>query len=227
MIARTERHPPPRILVVENGPEERRLLADTLRSAGMEPILAAEGAEALDLLRRYQGIDVAVVDLRTPGLSGPSLFRELRRAVPGLYVAMVAGEASPEEIRAGYRAGAATLLRKPLRPQDFRATIEGSLPQARRMRRSAEHVRTETVPRRFLHELRSSYQDVRTRNRFLTWIVTLGAIVFGIVASRGVEEAFDLFDRARLRAVETLGPVPPPPLDSRAARRPDVHRLRP
>lgn len=213
---------PPRVLIVEDEPRDRQVLTETARQAGLDPVVAEEGEEALDLLRRYRGIDMAVVDIHAAGMPGAKLFREMRKAVPGLYVAMLAGEASPEEIRAAYGAGAATFLRKPVPPAALRATLQGSLPYARQMRRAEEHKRvreSEGAVRRALHEIRSFFRaGTAERVRFVRWGVTVGAILFGVMAGRGIDQAVQAVDRARARAEQAFeaAAARPAPADERA-----------
>ena len=70
-----------RVLIVDDEPDIRELLADILETSGLEIELAAGGQEALDLIesRHY---DAIVCDLRMPGLDGPGLYDEVARRVP-------------------------------------------------------------------------------------------------------------------------------------------------
>lgn len=54
-----------RILIAEDDKETRRLMEDTLADAGYEPISAADGQEALELLTRTH-VDLLILDVMMP-----------------------------------------------------------------------------------------------------------------------------------------------------------------
>jgi len=66
-----------RILAVDDEQNMRRLLEIMLRQAGYQPLLAANGREALELLRQ-EGADLVVSDLHMPGMDGLGLLAALR-----------------------------------------------------------------------------------------------------------------------------------------------------
>jgi len=72
-----------RILVVDDEPAVTDLLAYNLRKAGYEPVLAADGGEALRLARQAKP-DLILLDLMIPEVDGLDVCRELRKtsAVP-------------------------------------------------------------------------------------------------------------------------------------------------
>lgn len=69
---------PSRILVVDDQPEARELLEETLRSAGLLPVLASSGKLALETLARSP-ISAVVVDLSMPEMSGFELISRIRQ----------------------------------------------------------------------------------------------------------------------------------------------------
>ena len=73
-----------RVLIVEDNPGFRQALAVGLRAAGYQVAAScAGGDEALDCLDAT-AVDVALVDLGLPGMSGADTIRALRRRVPTL-----------------------------------------------------------------------------------------------------------------------------------------------
>ena len=66
----------PRVLVAEDDPAIRRLLAMTLRRRRLDVHLAEDGQQALDALQRER-FDVAVLDLMMPHVDGWGLVRWL------------------------------------------------------------------------------------------------------------------------------------------------------
>jgi CheY-like chemotaxis protein len=68
---------PSRVLVVDDDAEARELLDEVLRSAGLLPIIASSGKQALEVLARSP-ISAAVVDLIMPEMNGFELILRMR-----------------------------------------------------------------------------------------------------------------------------------------------------
>jgi two-component system chemotaxis sensor kinase CheA len=66
-----------RVLVVDDEPDLRTIIGQVLREAGYAVATAANGAEALEQLRR-QRADGVVLDLNMPVMDGPSVLRVCR-----------------------------------------------------------------------------------------------------------------------------------------------------
>lgn len=79
-----------RLLVVEDNPDARYLVCETLRALGHEVEAAATGEEALPLLTG-QSFDVLFTDVSLPGMSGVELARQARQAYPALEVLFASG----------------------------------------------------------------------------------------------------------------------------------------
>ncbi|MFH1177527.1 MAG: response regulator, partial [Acidobacteriota bacterium] len=102
-----------RILVVDDEPTFRALLADILEDAGFEVLEAADGEAALAALDRGE-FQLVLSDQRMPRLGGMELLRRLReRASPPPLVMLTAHGTIPEAVEA-VRLGAADYLTKPL-----------------------------------------------------------------------------------------------------------------
>ncbi|MDX2035862.1 MAG: response regulator [Isosphaeraceae bacterium] len=88
-----------RVLVVDDDPDIRENLRDILGDMGFEVDIAFDGPSALEVLAR-RPIDVALVDLRIPGMDGLSLIRHIRdlgSPVVPIVVTAYAGHATPEQ----------------------------------------------------------------------------------------------------------------------------------
>src|SRR5262249_29927760 len=103
--------PKPTILVVddERGPREslRMILAPT-----HNVVVAPDGAEALELLRR-QPIDVLTLDLSMPGMSGEEVMQAIHDEFPQTEIVVVTGCGSVESAAQGIRFGICDYLQKP------------------------------------------------------------------------------------------------------------------
>jgi CheY-like chemotaxis protein len=81
---------PLRLLVVEDNPDARYLVCETLRALGHTVEATATGEEALPLLAG-QPYDVLFTDVSLPGMSGVELARAARRQQPGLALLFASG----------------------------------------------------------------------------------------------------------------------------------------
>jgi CheY-like chemotaxis protein len=76
---------PARILVVDDEPMVRALIARALTDAGYEVVAVADGRAALDAARGAQvGFDLIVTNSYMPGLSGAELVSRIRQDFPDL-----------------------------------------------------------------------------------------------------------------------------------------------
>jgi response regulator RpfG family c-di-GMP phosphodiesterase len=83
---------PIRILVVEDDPEDSRLLRELLREVGggLKVVLAQRLCEAIDLLE-HGGFDVVLLDLSLPDAKGLDTLRRTRQKAPGLAIVVLSG----------------------------------------------------------------------------------------------------------------------------------------
>ena len=115
-----------RVLVVEDEPDGRRLLATILGRCHAEVLTVASAAEALDALERLS-LDVLISDIEMPGEDGYSLIRKVRAKKDSLYrripaAALTAHAAVADRMRA-LSAGFDIHLPKPVEPAELVAVI--------------------------------------------------------------------------------------------------------
>jgi DNA-binding response OmpR family regulator len=129
-----------RALVVEGEPQTRRALASHLRHEGFQVLEAANGLEALGLLRRG-GVDIALVALALPEIDGRELVRRVRgeSMVP---IVMLA-DGWPEALRIeALEAGADDCLAAPFSIAELAAHMRAQLRRARRFETEKTALRT-------------------------------------------------------------------------------------
>jgi two-component system, cell cycle sensor histidine kinase and response regulator CckA len=80
-----------RIMVVDDEEAVRRYADRVLRAAGYQPVLAANGFEALRLAASMGGVDALVTDLMMPDMNGAELARRLRQEMSELKVLYMSG----------------------------------------------------------------------------------------------------------------------------------------
>jgi two-component system, cell cycle sensor histidine kinase and response regulator CckA len=115
------------LLIVEDEPAVRNLVASTLRNDGYQLLLASSAEEALALAESHAGrIDLLLTDAIMPGRSGVELAALLAERQPGLPVIIMSGYT--EETLSINAAGAPmVLLQKPFAPRDLRQRIRDVL----------------------------------------------------------------------------------------------------
>jgi DNA-binding response OmpR family regulator len=102
-----------KILVVEDDETIRATTSYILTDAGHSVSVAADGIEALGLVRTCV-FDVAICDVRLPKLDGMTLFRLLRRESPSTAVIVVTSYPDVQDALECLEAGGADFITKPL-----------------------------------------------------------------------------------------------------------------
>ncbi|MFH1992433.1 MAG: response regulator [Pseudomonadota bacterium] len=100
------------VLLVDDEAEFLETLVKRLTKRGLNIRTAKNGEEALTIIRA-KGIDVAVLDVRMPGIDGVQTLREIKQLDPLMEVIMLTGHASIEVAIAGMELGAFDYLMKP------------------------------------------------------------------------------------------------------------------
>ena len=89
-------------------------------------VLASCAREGIECARQHT-VDVAILDIRMPDLSGVEVLRELKKIDPDIEVIMLTGYETVETARAALRLGAADYLNKPFDVFSIRELIEQCL----------------------------------------------------------------------------------------------------
>jgi len=131
----------PMILVVDDEPEIRDLIAASLQPHGMEVVAVADGPAAL-LQAACQRFDLCVLDVAMPGMDGLEVCRRLRalpftRALPVLFLT---AHQDAKTIDDAFAAGATDYLIKPVYPTLLWARVRNLL-KMDELARQADHVR--------------------------------------------------------------------------------------
>lgn len=115
----------PRILVVDDEPQIRRIMRTTLTSAGYEVDDAKSGEQALVKVREYRP-DLVLLDINMPGMGGLETCRELRadRNIAILMLTVNNTEAAKVE---ALDAGADDFISKPFSTPELLARIRAAL----------------------------------------------------------------------------------------------------
>ena len=124
-----------RILVVDGDRKTRKAAVDLLVDAGYEPVPAANGPEALDILERKH-IDLLLLDVVLPKMDGFELLRQLRASGCDLPILVVTARQSLADRKLGLRLGADDYIPKPADDEELLLRIAALL---RRCRAVTDH----------------------------------------------------------------------------------------
>ena len=103
---------PARILVVDDEPSMRQMLAIVLKREGYEVVLAENGKMAVAALERGP-FDLLISDIKMPDMSGVEVLRAAKRIDPDILGMMITAFASTETAIEAMRLGACDYLSKP------------------------------------------------------------------------------------------------------------------
>jgi CheY-like chemotaxis protein len=109
-----------KILVIDDQPEVRALIAEILVTAGHEVMTAPDGRMGLELFAHHRPV-LVITDLLIPGISGLEIIGRLRQE-PSVKVIAISGS-SVGNLDAARRFGAAVTLRKPFGANELLTTV--------------------------------------------------------------------------------------------------------
>src|SRR5687768_18173184 len=113
MRASLQSEPRPLLLLVDDDAQIRQLLSDVGEREKFEVLEAADGAAAIEMLRRRH-IDLVLLDLHMPRLNGLDVLRAVRASGTSSQIALMSGDASVEDAVEAVKLGATEYFAKPL-----------------------------------------------------------------------------------------------------------------
>src|SRR4051812_29173176 len=119
-----------RILVVDDEPQARVLAFRVFSQAGFDVTTVQSGFECLDHFRkRPNWFDLIVLDLSMPYMDGEETFKRLRALNPNAVVLLSTGflNQAQDRIERMVASGLAGFIRKPHRPDELLAQVNGVL----------------------------------------------------------------------------------------------------
>jgi PAS domain S-box-containing protein len=119
------------VLLVEDEPSVRMLLAEVLRELGYASVEAADAEAALPFIASNRRLDLLITDVGLPGISGRKLADIARGHRPALKVLFVTGYAEHAANRADFLAPGMEMVTKPFSLEDVAVTIRGMIESGR------------------------------------------------------------------------------------------------
>ena len=120
--------PRPTILVVEDDQDMRVLVSRLLKPLG-EVMTAANGIEALAVLRGGTAVSLVVTDVMMPGMDGIKLARTIKDdpILARIPILMLTAKSNPLSVIEGINAGARQYLSKPFKADELVAKARKAL----------------------------------------------------------------------------------------------------
>ncbi len=118
-----------RVLLVEDGRDNRRLIGLQLKEAGAEVVFAENGREALQAMET-QSFDVVLMDMQMPVMDGYSATSELRRRGSKLPIIALTAHALVGDRDKCLQCGCSDFLSKPVEEQRLLSTLRRYLPSS-------------------------------------------------------------------------------------------------
>jgi CheY-like chemotaxis protein len=119
------------IMIVDDEEPIRDLLKELLEPLGYTMIEAADGTEAIERYReRSHTIDLVILDIGLPGMTGDQVLSELRRIDPGSSVIVASGYLDAPRKAELERLGVTTFIQKPYTLKELGSAIRQTLDDA-------------------------------------------------------------------------------------------------
>jgi DNA-binding NtrC family response regulator len=128
--------PKPNVLIVDDDPALRQTMEAIVKASGMAPLTVSTGEEALDTIRKSP-VDVVLLDVQLPGVSGLNVLRYVRERYPDVGVIMVSVVKDIPVAVEAIKQGALDYVTKDFSPGELSARVTKSLEQLRAERELA------------------------------------------------------------------------------------------
>jgi two-component system, NtrC family, nitrogen regulation response regulator NtrX len=138
----------PTVLVVDDEKNIRRTLEMVLSGEGFRVLEAESGEQALAVLSSGAPVDLAIFDLKLPGITGLQALEKLRsdEATRELPVIVISGHATVHDAVAAIKLGASDFFEKPLNRERVLVSVTNCIRTAR-LSRTVAHMRAELTAR--------------------------------------------------------------------------------
>ena len=101
------------MLIVDDDPDMTETLADILTDMGYEVAIAENGYQAIEMVRQNK-YDVALMDIKMPGINGVETFKEIKQIRPQIRVIMMTAYSVQDLIQEALKEGAYGVIYKPI-----------------------------------------------------------------------------------------------------------------
>lgn len=121
--------PRPKLLIAEDDVDMAFVIEFLMRREGYDVEVVADGRRAVERVRLGNPVDLLILDMMMPFVSGQQVLRTARTTAgwESVPVLVVSGKSSEADVVAALEGGATDYLTKPFRPKEFVARVSGLL----------------------------------------------------------------------------------------------------
>ena len=114
-----------KVLAVDDEATNLRVLKSLLSGDGYEVLTASSGLEAIEIIKDHHDLDLVLMDVMMPRMSGYEACRKIRKdySLYDLPLLILTVRNTPEDIAAGFEAGANDFVIKPFGAKELRARV--------------------------------------------------------------------------------------------------------
>ena len=148
-----------KILIIDDEPDNVRVLALSLEAHGYDVITASSGEEGLARFKA-EDPDMIITDIRMPGMDGVELLRRVKAHDPDVEVIIVTGNGDIDSAIEAMQCGASDFINKPVRDQVLAIALQRArekLEIRRRLRRYTEDLE---------EKIREATREIRRQSDF-------------------------------------------------------------
>jgi CheY-like chemotaxis protein len=115
-----------RLLVAEDEPHIRRILTTLLEAAGFQLTVVGDGPAALEKLKGSEPLDLVVMDLLMPGMTGLEVLQEIRTMThrKNLPVIILTAKGQDVDREEAFALGADEFMTKPFSPKKLLVRVD-------------------------------------------------------------------------------------------------------
>ena len=115
------------ILIVDDDPAQRRLLQAAVERNGFLTRAAENGAQAVEAVEKHADIDIVLLDLVMPGMTGQEALKEIRQRRGDLPAIVLTASGGIDTVVQAMQAGASDFFVKPASPERIMVSIRNAL----------------------------------------------------------------------------------------------------
>jgi two-component system response regulator (stage 0 sporulation protein F) len=117
-----------KILIVDDQFGIRILLNEVFQKEGYQTFQAANGIQALDILKKHDP-DLVLLDMKIPGMDGIEILKRMKVIDPEIRVIIMTAYGELDMIQEAKDLGALTHFAKPFDIDDIRAAVRKHMPE--------------------------------------------------------------------------------------------------